>query len=121
MPLPSWDNCGKSRPLGKPHKLELEDGMADHGTVEYATATGNDLAAHEETYERFVHLAFIGTLHVINIVIGLAIGAVAEHWGVAACVILLATGIALRGLVSGARAPIAVMTVLSLLALAVTA
>jgi Bacterial aa3 type cytochrome c oxidase subunit IV len=95
--------------------------MADHGTVEYATATGNDLAAHEETYERFVHLAFVGTLHVVNIVIGLAIGAVAGHWGVAGCVIVLATLIALRGLMSGARAPIAVMTVLSLLALAVTA
>ena len=95
--------------------------MADHGTVEYATATGNDLVAHEETYERFVHLAFVGTLLVINIVIGLAIGAVVDHWGVAACVIVLAILIGLRGLMSGARAPIAVMTVLSLLALAVTA
>jgi hypothetical protein len=95
--------------------------MADHGTVEYATATGNDLATHEGTYEAFVHMATIGTLHVINIVIGLAIGAVAGHWGVAACVIILASLIAIRGLVSGARAPIAVMTVLSLLALAFTA
>ena len=95
--------------------------MADHGTVEYATATGNDLAAHEGTYEGFVHMAFIGTLHVVNIVIGLAIGAVAGHWGVAACVFVLASGIALRGLMSGARAPIAIMTVVSLLALAVTA
>jgi Bacterial aa3 type cytochrome c oxidase subunit IV len=120
-PLPLRDNCGKSRPLGKPHKIELEDGMADHGTVEYATATGNDLPAHEATYESFVHLAMIGTFVVINIVIGLAIGAVAEHWGVAACVILLAVAIGLRGLVSGAVKPIAVMTVLSLLALAITA
>jgi hypothetical protein len=95
--------------------------MADHGTVEYATATGNDLAAHEGTYETFVHMAFVGTLHVINIVIGLAIGAVADHWGVAACVIILATLIALRGLMSGARAPIAAMTVLSLLVLGLTA
>ena len=95
--------------------------MADHGTVEYATATGNDLAAHEGTYEGFVHLAYMGTLLVINIVIGLAIGAVAGHWGVAAFVIVLASLIAVRGLISGARAPIAVMTVLSLLALAVTA
>ena len=95
--------------------------MADHGTVEYATATGNDMAAHEGTYEGFVHLAYTGTLLVINIVIGLAIGAVAEHWGVAASVILLAIAIAARGLVSGARTPIGVMTVVSLLALAVTA
>jgi hypothetical protein len=94
--------------------------MADHGTVEYATATGNDLPVHEATYESFVHLATIGTLLVINIVIALAIGAVADHWGVATSVIVLATLIALRGLISGARTPIAVMTVLSLLALAVT-
>jgi Bacterial aa3 type cytochrome c oxidase subunit IV len=120
-PLRFRDNCGKSGLLGKPHKFALEDGMADHGTVEYATATGNDLPAHEATYEGFVHLATIGTFLVINIVIGLAIGAVAEHWGVAACVILLATAIASRGLVSGAVKPIGVMTVLSLLALAVTA
>jgi hypothetical protein len=95
--------------------------MADHGTVEYATATGNDLAAHEGTYEGFVHMAYIGALHVANILIGLAIGAVADHWGVAAGVFVLATGIALRGLMSGAKAPMAIMTVLSLLALAVTA
>jgi hypothetical protein len=95
--------------------------MSDHGTVEYATATGNDMAAHEGTYESFVHLAFVGTLLVVNIVIGLAIGAVVDHWGVAAIVIVLAIVIAARGLVSGARTPIAVWTVLSLLALAVTA
>jgi hypothetical protein len=95
--------------------------MADHGTVEYATATGNDLPAHEATYERFVHLATIGLLHVVNIVIALAIGAVAGHWGVAACVIVLASVIAVIGLASGGRTPMIVMTVLSLLALAVTA
>jgi hypothetical protein len=95
--------------------------MADHGTVEYATATGNDIAAHEATYENFIHLAFIGAFHVINIVLALAIGAVADHWFVAFCVIVLASGIALRGLVSRAKTPIVVMTALSLLALAVTA
>lgn len=30
--------------------------MADHGTVEYATATGNDLPAHEATYRGFLRL-----------------------------------------------------------------
>lgn len=95
--------------------------MADHGTVEYATATGNDLVAHESTYERFVHLAFVGTLHVVNIIIGLAIGAVAEHWGVAATVIIVASLLSIHGLATGARTPMAVMTVISLLALAVTA
>jgi hypothetical protein len=95
--------------------------MADHGTVEYATATGNDLAAHEGTYESFVHLAIIGTLLVVNIVIGLAIVGTTSHWGVAVCLIILSAAIAVRGLMSGARTPIAVMTLLSLLALALTA
>jgi len=30
--------------------------MADHGEVQYATATGNDYAAHEQTYRTFIHL-----------------------------------------------------------------
>ena len=95
--------------------------MADHGTVEYATATGNDLAAHEATYEGFVHLAYVGSLTVINIVIGLAIVGVTDHWGVAIALILIASIIGYLCLVSKARNPIVVMTVVSLLALAVTA
>ena len=30
--------------------------MADHGEVEYATATGNDYAEHEKTYKTFIAL-----------------------------------------------------------------
>jgi hypothetical protein len=30
--------------------------MADHGEVEYATATGNDYPAHEQTYRDFITL-----------------------------------------------------------------
>ena len=30
--------------------------MADHGEVEYATATGNDYAEHEQMYRSFVAL-----------------------------------------------------------------
>jgi hypothetical protein len=30
--------------------------MADHGEIEYATATGNDYAAHEQTYHNFIAL-----------------------------------------------------------------
>ena len=30
--------------------------MADHGTVEYATAEGNDYAEHERTYRFFISL-----------------------------------------------------------------
>jgi Bacterial aa3 type cytochrome c oxidase subunit IV len=99
--------------------------MADHGTVEYATATGQDVAkdmvAHEATYDGFVHLAFVGSLHVVNIVLGLAIGAVAGHWGVAFCIFIAATALALYGLAAGAKTPLMVMTLVSLLALALTA
>ena len=41
--------------------------MADHGNVEYATATGNDYPAHEQSYERFVHFALVGILYVVTI------------------------------------------------------
>jgi succinate dehydrogenase/fumarate reductase cytochrome b subunit len=95
--------------------------MADHGTVEYATAAGNDGPAHEATYENFVHLAFVGSCFVVNIVIMLAIGAVAGHWGVGVVIFLLSFGTALHGFASGARAPIAVMIVVSLLTLALVA
>ena len=54
--------------------------MADHGTVEYATATGNDYPAHENTYERFVHFTFVGIIYVINLLFGLAVGGVMGHW-----------------------------------------
>ena len=47
--------------------------MADHGKVEYAIAEGNDMPAHEATYNDFLRLAYVATFHVINIAVGLAI------------------------------------------------
>jgi hypothetical protein len=94
--------------------------MADHGHVEYATAEGNDLPAHEETYERFVHLAVVGSAYVVSIVIGLAIGAVAGSWLVAFATMFIATIVAIIGFASGARVPSMVMVVISLIALALT-
>jgi Bacterial aa3 type cytochrome c oxidase subunit IV len=43
--------------------------MADHTEVEYATATGNDYAAHEQTYRTFITLTkvMIGIIVVIVI------------------------------------------------------
>ncbi len=41
--------------------------MADHGELEYATATGNDLPAHEETYRNF--LTLVKTVLAIVVVI----------------------------------------------------
>ncbi len=46
--------------------------MADHGELEYATATGNDLAAHEQTYRNFVTLVKTVLAVVVVIVILLA-------------------------------------------------
>jgi Bacterial aa3 type cytochrome c oxidase subunit IV len=89
--------------------------MADHGQVEYGTATGNDLAAHEETYENFIQLAYVGSCHVATIVIGLAIGGGTHHWGYSITLIILATLVAIHGLASGAKVPSAVMVVISLL------
>jgi hypothetical protein len=95
--------------------------MADHGHVEYATAQGNDLPAHEAMYERFVHLVLVGGAHVVNIILGLAIGAVAEHWLVAFGIFVIATIVAVHGFMTGARTPSVVMVGISLLALALTA
>src|SRR5262245_55219543 len=95
--------------------------MADHGEVEYATATGNDLPTHEGTYENFVHLAFGGSCHGINIVIGLAIGSTTGHWLVAFGIFVIASLVAVHGLATGSRAPSGVMVALSLLALALCA
>jgi shikimate kinase len=95
----------------------LEGLMADHGEVEYATAEGNDLPAHEATYESFTNLAVIGTVFVITILVGLAIGGVLGHWLLLAAVIIagaIAAGISAW---TGSRVPGVVVLVLSLLAL----
>lgn len=38
--------------------------MADHGSVEYATAAGNDYAEHQRTYALFTGLTKWGTIGV---------------------------------------------------------
>ena len=47
--------------------------MADHGEVEYATATGNDYAEHEGTYRFFLKLVKWNVAIVVIILIGMAI------------------------------------------------
>jgi hypothetical protein len=44
--------------------------MAEHREVEYATATGNDYAAHEQTYRLFLALV---KWHLIVIIVILAL------------------------------------------------
>jgi len=50
--------------------------MADHGPVEYATATGNDYPAHEKTSKASSNTRFTGTIHVINSMLALTVGGV---------------------------------------------
>jgi|SRR5215467_7279190 len=91
--------------------------MADHGSVEYATATGNDLVEHEATYKNFVQLAYVGSFLVASIVIALAIVGTTTHWGMAVSLIVLAAVVAAHGLASGAKTPSWVMVLISLLTL----
>ena len=46
--------------------------MSDHGEVEYALATGNDYAAHEQTYRNFITLVKVTIAIVVIIVILMA-------------------------------------------------
>ena len=95
--------------------------MTEHTAPDYATASGNDYSSHECSYEGFVHMAFIGTLHVVSIVIALAIGGVTGHWFVTLGVIIVATIAAVQGFMTKTRTASYIALVLALLALAVTA
>ena len=77
--------------------------MADHGAVEYATATGNDYPAHEGTYERFVLFTFVGIILVVNLLLGLAVGGVMGRWFLAVPIFILAVIGAVPGFVSGTK------------------
>jgi hypothetical protein len=77
--------------------------MADHGTVEYATATGNDLPAHESDYHRFVHLTVVGILYVVTVMFGLATGGVMGHWFMAAAIFIIGLLGVVPGLASGSK------------------
>jgi len=46
--------------------------MADHGEVEYATATGNDYAEHENTYRMFLTLTKTGITFIVILLILMA-------------------------------------------------
>ena len=91
--------------------------MADHGPVEYATAEGNDLPAHEQTYDGFIHLAFVGSCVVVCIVIGLAIVGTTSHWLMGVGLIALSAIVGAFGLAAGSKAPSGVMVVIGLLVL----
>jgi putative Mn2+ efflux pump MntP len=95
--------------------------MADHGEVQYATAEGNDLAAHEAGYAQFVQASFIGTVAVINILIGLTIGGAIGHWLPAAFVIIAGVIVAGISAWTGSRAVSLAMVAISGLTLLLNA
>ena len=80
--------------------------MAEHGTtVEYATAPGNDLPTHENTYQRFLHFTFTGIFHVVNVLLGLVVGGVIGDWFWALVMFIFAVIGGVAGLFSGSRTP----------------
>jgi hypothetical protein len=95
--------------------------MAEHGELEYGTATGNDLAAHEDTYNTFVQLAYVGSCLCACIVIALAIGGGTHRWGYSITLLIIAPFVAAHGLATGAKIPSAVMVLISLLTMGVAA
>jgi Bacterial aa3 type cytochrome c oxidase subunit IV len=95
--------------------------MAEHhGTVEYATAAGNDYPTHEKTYESFVEHTFVGIIHIINILLGLAVGGVMGHWFTALAIFIIAVLGAIPGFVSGSKASSYVAFVICFLLFAFT-
>jgi len=89
--------------------------MAEHGTVEYATAAGNDYPAHEQSYERFIQFTFVGIIHVINILFGLTVGGVLGHWFAAVAIFIIAVAGVIPGLLGGSKTSSYVAFVLSFL------
>ena len=94
--------------------------MADHGTVEYATAPGNDYPAHENGYEQFVHFTVVGILFVLNLMFGLAVGGVMGHWFTALPIFILAIIGLVPGMFSGSKTSSIVAFVLCFLIFAFT-
>jgi hypothetical protein len=91
--------------------------MAEHGEVEYATADGNDLPAHEAGYSQFVETVIIATNFIINLLLGLAVGGVIGHWLPAASVIIAAAIAAAISMWTGSRIPGIVMLAIAALTL----
>jgi hypothetical protein len=72
VPLLCASNYAKSTGTGRGTKV-WRDAMADHGELEYATATGNDYPAHEQQYRNFLTLVRVVLSVIVIIVIGMAI------------------------------------------------
>lgn len=92
--------------------------MADHGELEYATATGNDYPEHEGTYEGFLHLTVIAILNIVTVLLGLTVGGVLGHWLAGGLMITFAGVAMLRNLIVGTRTSSLVVVAVSFLTLA---
>jgi integral membrane sensor domain MASE1 len=95
--------------------------MADHGEIQYATAQGNDLTAHEAGYDQFVRATFIATAMIINVLFALAIGGVLGHWLPASLILVAAVIAAGISGWTGVRSVSIGMVAISALALLLTA
>ena len=69
VPLLYAGNYAKSAATGDE---VWRDAMADHGDLEYASATGNDYPAHEQMYRSFLTLVRVVLAVVVIILIGMA-------------------------------------------------
>lgn len=91
--------------------------MAEHAQIEYATAEGNDLPAHEFGYSQFVEFTIVATNCIINILLGLTVGGVIGHWLPAAFVIIASVIAVAISLWTGSRIPGIVMLAVAALTL----
>jgi hypothetical protein len=89
--------------------------MAEHGTVEYASAPGNDYPAHQKGYSRFVHFTIVGVLYVVTILFALATGGVMGHWFLEAAILVIGLAGAVPSLASGSKTAIGVAFLVSFL------
>ncbi len=95
--------------------------MSDHGEVQYATAAGNDMPAHETGYEMFLQGTFVLTTMVVNILFGLAIGGVLGHWLPAAAILVLGVIAAAITAWTGSKTVSLIMVAISALTLLLNA
>lgn len=95
--------------------------MAEHAEVQYATADGNDLPAHEAGYAQFVEFTIVATNCLVNLLFGLAVGGVIGHWLPASFIIIASAIAATISLWTGSRIPGVVMLAVSALLLLINA
>ncbi len=77
--------------------------MVEHSTREYTVAAGNDYVAHEGNYTRFVHFVFVGVVHIVNVLFGLAVGGVMGNWFIALGIFIVAVAGAVLSFATGSK------------------